>query len=66
MFWLCAALSAAGILEPVICSCVAAEWAGYQLQQLLGSDKVSFLSGVGWFSSCYFSDHSNQTNAYQK
>lgn len=37
MFWLCAALSAAGMLESAICSCLAAEWAGYWLQRLFPS-----------------------------
>lgn len=50
MFWLCAALSTAGILEPLLCSCVAAELVGYRLQQLLGSDNLPLLSGVGWFT----------------
>jgi hypothetical protein len=44
MFWLCAALSAAGILESVICSCLAAELAGYRLRQLLRSGKLPFPS----------------------
>jgi hypothetical protein len=43
MFWLCAALSAAGVLEPVICSCLAAEMAGYRLRWLLHSDKLASL-----------------------
>jgi hypothetical protein len=64
MFWLCAALSAAGILEPVICSCVAAEWAGYRLHHLLRSDKLPLPIGAGWFTSYYFSERSNQTDAH--
>jgi hypothetical protein len=43
MFWLCAALSAAGVLEPVICSCLVAEMAGYRLRRLLPNDKLAFL-----------------------
>jgi hypothetical protein len=35
MFWFCAALSAAGVLESVICSCLLAEFAGYWLQRLV-------------------------------
>ena len=44
MFWFCAALSAAGVLESVICSCLVAELAGYWLHGLLPSDKLPFLS----------------------
>ncbi len=44
MFWFCAALSAAGVLESVICSCLVAELAGYWLHSLLHSDKLPFLS----------------------
>ncbi len=44
MFWFCAALSAAGVLESVICSCLVAEFAGYWLHRLLHSDKLPFLS----------------------
>jgi sterol desaturase/sphingolipid hydroxylase (fatty acid hydroxylase superfamily) len=44
MFWFCAALSAAGVLESVICSCIVAEFAGYWLHRLLHSDKLPFLS----------------------
>jgi hypothetical protein len=44
MFWFCAALSAAGVLEPVICSCLVAEFAGYWLHRRLHSDKTPFLS----------------------
>jgi sterol desaturase/sphingolipid hydroxylase (fatty acid hydroxylase superfamily) len=44
MFWFCAALSAAGVLESVICSCLVAEFAAYWLHRLLHSDKLPFLS----------------------
>jgi sterol desaturase/sphingolipid hydroxylase (fatty acid hydroxylase superfamily) len=44
MFWFCAALSAAGVLESVICSCLVAELAGYWLHRLLHSDKLPVLS----------------------
>jgi hypothetical protein len=45
MFWFCAALSAAGVLESAICSCLVAELAGYWLlRRLLHSDKLPFLS----------------------
>jgi sterol desaturase/sphingolipid hydroxylase (fatty acid hydroxylase superfamily) len=44
MFWFCAALSAAGVLESLICSCLVAELAGYWLHRLLHSDKLPFLS----------------------
>lgn len=44
MFWFCAALSAAGVLESVICSCLVVELAGYWLHRLLHSDKLPFLS----------------------
>lgn len=44
MFWFCAALSAAGVLESVICSCLVAELAGYWLHRLLGGDKLTLLS----------------------
>jgi sterol desaturase/sphingolipid hydroxylase (fatty acid hydroxylase superfamily) len=44
MFWFCAALSAAGVLESVICSCLVAELAGYWLHRLLHSDRLPFLS----------------------
>jgi hypothetical protein len=63
MFWLYATLSSAGILEPVICSCVAAELIGYRLQQLLGTDHWLFLSAVSWFTRCSFSSCSNEINA---
>ena len=43
MFWFCAALSAAGVLESVICSCLVAELAGYWLHRLLHGDKPPFL-----------------------
>jgi len=44
MFWFCAALSAAGVLESVICSFLVAELAGYWLHRLLHSDRLPFLS----------------------
>ena len=44
MVWFCAALSAAGVLESVICSCLVAELAGYWLHGLLHSDKLPFLN----------------------
>ena len=44
MCWFCAALSAAGVLESVICSCLVAELAGYWLHRLLHSDKLPILS----------------------
>src|SRR5258708_36941951 len=44
MFWFCAALSAAGVLESVICSCLVAELVGYWLHRLLHSGKLPFLS----------------------
>jgi sterol desaturase/sphingolipid hydroxylase (fatty acid hydroxylase superfamily) len=44
MFWFCAALSAAGVLESVICSCLVAEFAGYWLHRLLHSEKFLLLS----------------------
>lgn len=44
MFWLRAALSAAGVLESVICSFLVAEFAGYWLHRLLHSNKLPFLS----------------------
>jgi sterol desaturase/sphingolipid hydroxylase (fatty acid hydroxylase superfamily) len=44
MFWFCAALSAAGVLESVICSCLLAEFAGYWLHRLLHSEKLPQLS----------------------
>ena len=44
MLWFCAALSAAGVLESVICSCLVAELAGYWLHRLLHSDKLPFVS----------------------
>jgi hypothetical protein len=50
MFWLYAALSSAGILEPVICSCVAAELIGYRLQELVGTDRLPFLNGIRSFA----------------
>jgi sterol desaturase/sphingolipid hydroxylase (fatty acid hydroxylase superfamily) len=44
MFWFCAALSAAGVLESVICSFLVAEFTGYWLHRLLHCDKLPFLS----------------------
>ena len=44
MFWFCSALSAAGVLEAVVCSCLVAEFTGYWLHRLLHSDKLPFLS----------------------
>jgi hypothetical protein len=44
MFWFCAALSAAGVLESLIFSCLVAELSGYWLPRLLGGDKLAFLS----------------------
>jgi sterol desaturase/sphingolipid hydroxylase (fatty acid hydroxylase superfamily) len=44
MFWFCAALSAAGVLESVICSFLVAEFTGYWLHRLLHSDRLPFLS----------------------
>lgn len=44
MFWFCAALSAVGVLESVICSFLVAEFAGYWLHRLLHSDGLPFLS----------------------
>lgn len=44
MFWFCAALSAAGVLESVICSCLVAELTGYWLRGLLHSDKLPLLN----------------------
>lgn len=63
MRWLYVALSSAGILEPVICSCVAAELIGYRLQQALGTDQFLFLSGVSWFTHCWFLNSSKEINA---
>jgi sterol desaturase/sphingolipid hydroxylase (fatty acid hydroxylase superfamily) len=44
MFWFCAALSAAGVLESVLCSFLVAEFAGYWLHRLLHTDRLPFLS----------------------
>lgn len=44
MFWFCAALSAAGMLECAICSCIMAEFAGYWLHRVLNRDKAPFVS----------------------
>jgi hypothetical protein len=41
MFWVCATLSAAGVLESVICSCLLAELAGYRVNRMLGRDQLS-------------------------
>jgi hypothetical protein len=49
MFWFCAALSAAGVLESAICSCLVAELAGYWLHRLLPSDRLPFLSRTHMF-----------------
>ena len=44
MFWLCAMLSAAGVLESVICSFLVAEFAGYWLHRALPSNRLPLLS----------------------
>lgn len=44
MFWFCAALSAAGVLESVICSFLVAEFAGYWLHRLLPDNRLPLLS----------------------
>lgn len=44
MFWFCAALSVAGVLESVICSFLVAEFAGYWLYRLLPGDRLPLLS----------------------
>jgi len=44
MFWFCAALSAAGVLESVISSFLVAEFAGYWLHRLLPSNRLPLLS----------------------
>jgi hypothetical protein len=44
MFWFCSALSAAGVLEPIICSCLVAEFASYWLHRLVHSYKLPLLS----------------------
>ena len=44
MFWFCAALSAAGVLESVICSFLVAEFAGYWLHRLLLGNRLPLLS----------------------
>ena len=41
MFWVCATLSAAGVLESVICSCLLAELAGYRVRRVLRRDQLS-------------------------
>lgn len=45
MFWVCATLSAAGVLESVICSCLLAELAGYRVRRMLRRDLLSFPIG---------------------
>src|SRR6266478_2692021 len=48
MFWLRTALSAGGMLESVICCCLAAEIAGYWLHRLLhAAGRRSSLGNVG-------------------
>lgn len=44
MFWFCASLSAAGVLESVICSCLVAELVGYRLHRVLHSDTLLLVS----------------------
>ena len=44
MFWFCAALSAAGVLESVICSFLVAEFAGCWLHRALPSNRLPLLS----------------------
>jgi hypothetical protein len=44
MFWFCASLSAAGVLESVICSCLVAELVGYRLYGVLHSDTLLVVS----------------------
>src|SRR5258707_14764828 len=44
MFWFCAALSAAGVLESVICSFLVAEFVGYWLHRLLPDNRLPLLS----------------------
>ena len=41
MFWVCATLSAAGVLESVICSCLVAELAGYRVRRVLRRVQLS-------------------------
>jgi hypothetical protein len=48
MFWFCAVLSAAGVLESVVCSCLVAELAGYWLYRLLPIEKLPFLGRHRW------------------
>jgi hypothetical protein len=43
MFWFCAALSAAGVVELAICSCLVAETARRWIHRLLPTEKLSFL-----------------------
>jgi hypothetical protein len=44
MFWFCATLSSAGVLESVICSFLVAEFAGYWLHRLLPGNRLHLLS----------------------
>ena len=44
MFRFCAALSAAGVLESVICSFLVAEFAGYWLHRALPNNRLPLLS----------------------
>ena len=44
MCWFCAALSAAGVMESVVCSFLIAELVGYWMHRLLHSDKLHFFS----------------------
>jgi hypothetical protein len=45
MFWVCAALSAAGVLEPVICSFLLVELTGYRLRRILQRARLPYLDG---------------------
>jgi hypothetical protein len=45
MFWVCATLSAAGVLESVICSCLLADLAGYRVRRILRRDQLYFPIG---------------------
>jgi hypothetical protein len=44
MFWFCAALSAAGVLESVICLFLVAEFVGYWLHRALPNNRLPVLS----------------------
>jgi hypothetical protein len=44
MFWFCAVLSAAGMLEFVICSFLVAEFVGYWLHRAFPSNRLPILS----------------------